>query len=74
MIAVYRVVVWSNRSLSNLTLELQPAGKKAAINQVKLRSCSLKGIFEHDGFVYIVGSDGHIRVHDLKFRLVASYV
>ena len=68
------IVVWSDRSLNNLFVPLEPYGKKAAIKFVRLHNGRISSIQPVDGkYVVSAGEDGFIRVFDTQFRILAWF-
>lgn len=66
------VVVWSDRSLNNLELPLQPRGQKAAIKFVHLHAGRVTVLQTFAGkYIVSAGADGFVRVHDTQFRILA---
>lgn len=68
------VVIWSDRSLDNLFVPLEPKGLKAAIKFVKLHNTTIYSLQVFpSSLVVSAAEDGFIRVHDIQFRLVAWF-
>ncbi|KAI8817402.1 WD40-repeat-containing domain protein [Fimicolochytrium jonesii] len=67
------VVVWTDRSLVNLTEKLE-RGNKTAVKVMKLHNGSIN-LLTIVGGKYLVtgGGDGFVRVYDLQFRLIVWF-
>lgn len=66
------MVLFTNRSLANLSIPL-PKGTQAAIKSLQIHENSITTMQITNDYLITAGQDGHIRVHDLKFRLVAWF-
>ncbi|KAJ3152729.1 Cilia- and flagella-associated protein 251 [Geranomyces michiganensis] len=67
------IVVWSDRSLFNLSETLEK-GRKAGVKVMKLHTGGINVIsLVGDKYVVTGGEDGFVRVHDLQFRLIVWF-
>ncbi|KAJ3107825.1 Cilia- and flagella-associated protein 251 [Phlyctochytrium planicorne] len=64
------VVVWTDRSLNNLSIPLEK-GKKAAVKFMKLHTGSINFLTTlNKKYIISGGEDGHVKIFDLQFRLI----
>ncbi|KAJ3161226.1 hypothetical protein HDU88_007399 [Geranomyces variabilis] len=67
------IVVWSDRSLFNLSETLEK-GRKAGVKVMKLHTGGINVIsVVGDKYVVTGGEDGFVRVYDLQFRLIVWF-
>ena len=66
------MILFTNRSLTNLSIPL-PKGMQAAIKSLHIHENAITAMHITDQYLMTAGQDGHIRVHDLRFRLVAWF-
>ncbi|RKO84258.1 WD40-repeat-containing domain protein, partial [Blyttiomyces helicus] len=64
------IVVWTNRSLNNLSVKLEK-GKKAAIKCMKLHNGSINVLMTFNKkYIITGGEDGFVKIFDMQIRLV----
>ncbi|KAI9206352.1 WD40-repeat-containing domain protein [Polychytrium aggregatum] len=64
------VIIWSDRSLNNLSVKLD-RGEKAAIKYMRLHSGPINFVTSvHGKYVVTGGEDGFLKIYDNQFRLM----
>ncbi|XJO78238.1 hypothetical protein BDV3_002714 [Batrachochytrium dendrobatidis] len=67
------VIVWSDKSLDNLSIKLKK-GHKEVVKFIKLHNSPINFITSfQDKFIITGGEDGYIKIFDLNFRILFWY-